>query len=172
MYKSMLCIAVCSATMAGCASTGGSSMSSAELSDCLQPNRRVVVEVGGMRPPPAPKPGAKPEAKPGKPAPALVKTMVQGNSAFDVGSAQLKDGGKSELDKMVAGLQKTSTKVSSVVISGYVDRLEAGKGATELDEQRAQAVKNYLVSKGIDEKLIFWEGRDAKDPVPVTKFCE
>ena len=168
MYKSLLCTTVCSVTLAGCASTGGSSMSSAELSDCLQPNRRVVVEVGGMRPPPAPKPGA----KPGKPASALIKTMAQGNSAFDVGSAQLKDGGKGELDKMLAGLQKTSTKVSSVVISGHTDQLEAGKGSTELDEQRAQAVKNYLVSKGIDEKLIFWEGRDAKDPVPVTKFCQ
>lgn len=168
MYKSLFCTAVCSVIVAGCASTGGSSLSSAELSDCLQPNRRVVVEVGGMRPPPAPKPGA----KPGKPSPALIKAVAQGNSAFDPGRAELKDGGKSELDKMVAGLQKTSTQVSSVVISGHADRLEAPKGSTELDEERAQAVKNYLVSKGLNEKLIFWEGRDAKDPVPVTKFCE
>jgi len=31
---------------------------------------------------------------------------------------------------------------------------------------------DYLVSKGLDPKLMFWEGKGAKEPVPVTKFCE
>ena len=34
------------------------------------------------------------------------------------------------------------------------------------------AVASYLASKGMDQKLMFWEGKGAKEPVPVTKFCE
>ena len=29
-----------------------------------------------------------------------------------------------------------------------------------------------VVGKGIDQKLIFWEGKGPKQPIPVTKFCE
>ena len=39
------------------------------------------------------------------------------------------------------------------------------------DEQRAKAVQTYLAQKGLDPKLMFWEGKDARDPMPVTKFC-
>ncbi|HSQ02453.1 MAG TPA: OmpA family protein, partial [Burkholderiales bacterium] len=142
--------------------------------ECLQPNRRVVVEVGGrmLKPPPKPVAG-KPAPKPGKPAYAAVedKTYVQGNTAFDVGSATLKEGGKQEIDKLVGSLGKRKVEVGSVIVSGYTDRLEAAKGNDALSEQRAKAVKDYLVSKGVDQKVIFWEGKGAKEPVPVTKFC-
>ena len=40
-----------------------------------------------------------------------------------------------------------------------------------LSERRAVVVKDYVVSKGIDPKLIFWEGKAFKQPIPVTKFC-
>ena len=40
-----------------------------------------------------------------------------------------------------------------------------------LSEARAKAVTDYLGTKGMDTKLIFWEGKSAKDPVAVTKFC-
>ena len=64
------------------------------------------------------------------------------------------------------------TKVGSVIVAGHIDRLESDAGMKNLDEDRAKAVKNYLVSKGVDSKLIFWEGKDDREPVPVTKFCE
>jgi OOP family OmpA-OmpF porin len=173
MKKAALACAVAAAFLSGCATTGGSP----ELVDCLQPNRRVVVEVGGtkVKPPPKPKPGAKP-GKPGRETVQL-RAMVQGNSAWDPGSAVLKDGGKAELDKLVktvaegAGRDKRPTTMGSVIIAGHIDRIEAADGKMNLDEDRATAVKDYLVSKGVDAKLIFWEGKDAKEPVPVTKFC-
>ncbi len=64
------------------------------------------------------------------------------------------------------------TTISSVIIAGHIDRLEAADGNDSLAEDRAKAVKDYLVSKGVNSSLIFWEGKDAKEPVPVTKFCE
>lgn len=152
--------------VSGCATT------SPETLSCLQPNRRVVVEVGGQKPPPPPK---KPGAKRGKPQNVMLKALAQGDSAWDYGGATLKAGGKAELDKLVNLINKGTrrdkrvTTVKSVIITGHVDRTEAGK--KDLDEQRAMAVRDYLASKGLDTKLMFWEGRDAADPMPVTKFC-
>ena len=162
-----LAAAIAAVVVSGCAT-------SPETTSCLQPNRRVVVEVGGQKPPPPPK---KPGAKRGKPQNVMLKALAQGDAAWDVGGATLKAGGKADLDKLVntihkgAGRDKRPTTVKSVIITGHVDRTEAGDGKSSLDEQRAQAVRDYLASKGIDKNLMFWQGRDAADPMPVTKFC-
>ena len=171
--------------LTACAATSDQpSMSAAELSSCLQPNRRVVIDVNGrVAKPPAKKPAAKPEAaaeaaptpapKPAKPEFAAFEqaTYVQGDSAFDRGSAVLKDGGKAEIDNLVALLQKRGVQVGAIIVSGHTDRLEAQSGNKALSEERAKAVKDYLASKGLDQKLMFWEGKEAREPVPVTKFC-
>ncbi len=151
---------------------------SPETLSCMQPNRRVVVEVGGIKIKPAPKP--KEGQKPGKPGRdnVMLRALAQGDSAFDYGSAVLKDGGKSELDRLVktigsgAGKDTRSTNVGSIIITGHSDRFEVKDGKTSLDEERARAVKDYLASKGLNDKLMFWEGKDDKEPVPVTKFCD
>ena len=176
--------------LGACASTGeDSTMSAAELGECLQPNRRVVVEVVGRTiKPPAKKPAAKPgeapkpqtapaaQAAPKKPAkPAYVNfdqtAYIQGNTAFDPGSATLKDGGKEEIDKLLANLAKRKVMVGSIIVAGHTDRLEAAAGNKGLSEQRAKAVTDYIASKSDYDKLIFWEGKEASSPVPVTKFC-
>ena len=175
MKKALLSTALVSAFAAGCAAPGGT-MSRAELTECLQPNRRVVVEMVGLaqKPPPKPKPGEAAPAKPPKPefAPTELTAMAQGNSAFDVGSAVLKDTGKQDIDAMLASVQKRAIRVNAVVVAGHTDRFEASDASKTLAEDRAKAVKDYLVSKGVDEKIIFWEGKGAREPVPVTKFCE
>ena len=178
--------------LAGCAATSDTpQMSAAELNECLQPNRRVVVEVVGqvVKPPAkkpaakpqeaaagkpeAAKPEAKPEAKPAKPEMANFEqsTYVQGNHAFDPGSATLKEGGQKELDGLIALLKKRAVRIGAIIIAGHTDKLEADSGNKGLSEARAQAVKDYLASKGLDQKLMFWEGKEAREPVPVTKFC-
>ena len=191
MTKSMM-YGASALVLAGCATTP--TMSPEELAECLQPNRRVVVEVVGLvqKPPakkPAPKPqeaGAKPAPKPqaadAKPAappkapkpefiPFEEMVYVQGNSAFDRSGAALKEGGQAELNDLLGILKKRAVQVNAVIISGHTDRLEADSGSKSLSEDRAKAVKDYLVSRGIDEKVIFWEGKEASAPVPVTKFC-
>ncbi len=152
------------ALLAGCAA-------SPELVSCLQPNRRVAVEITGSKV----KPPAKPGAKPGRDN-VMLKAMAQGDSAFDANSAVLKAGGQAELDKIVSviqnGIKKDPRPVNVVAISstGHSDRLEAESNAG-LDEQRAKSVQVYLASKGLDPKLMFWEGKDAREPMAVTKFC-
>jgi outer membrane protein OmpA-like peptidoglycan-associated protein len=101
---------------------------------------------------------------------------VQGDSAFDAGSAVLKPGGRSEIDKLLKTAREGTKRdprpltINAVVISGHGDRLESDPDA--LSQARAQAVKGYLVSQGVSEDVIFWEGQGANSPVPVTKFCD
>lgn len=171
MRRLMPLTAAAAALLAGCAGTGNnSSMSNAQLSECLQPNRRVVVELNGRTLKPAPKPPAKAPKKPAY-APVAMKTYVQGNAAFDPDSATLKPAGQKDLDTLVANLQKKKVEVGAVIISGHTDRIEAEDGNPNLAEQRAKAVSEYLQTKGISAKQIFWEGKGAKEPVAVTKFC-
>jgi outer membrane protein OmpA-like peptidoglycan-associated protein len=159
-----LSAAAMAALLAGCAA-------SPELVSCLQPNRRVAVEVTGSKV----KPPAKPGAKPGRDN-VLLKTMAQGDGAWDQNGAVLKADGQAELDKTVKMIQNGIKKdprpvnVGSVIITGHVDQLEAENNAS-LDEQRAKAVQVYLAEKGLDPKLMFWEGKDAREPMAVTKFC-
>ncbi len=189
MNKKLLFISTGIATvLSGCVSV------SPQLVECLQPSRRVAVEVVGTKPglPPKPKPEAKAEAKPeakaeakpeAKPKPpprenVLLKALAQGNGAWDYGAAVLKADGKSELDKLTNSIMKgvgkdvRPTTVGAIVITGHTDRTEDADGKQSVGEARAVAVKEYLVSKGLDSKLMFWENKASKEPVPVTKFCE
>ena len=161
-----LAAALAAVAVSGCAT-------SPETLSCMQPNRRVVVEVGGIKA----KPPVKPGAKPGRQA-VMLKALAQGDAAWDYGGATLKAGGKAELDKLAktirqgAGRDKRPTQVGSIIIVGHTDRTEASGGKSDLDVARAEAVRDYLVSIGLDRKQMFWEGKDASEPMPVTKFCE
>lgn len=164
------------AVLSGCASV------SPQYVECLQPNRRVAIEVVGTKPaiPPKPKPGeeAKPPAK--KPARQNVelKTLVQGNSAWDHGAAVLKPDGKAEVDKFVdiimkgQGKDKRPTTPGAIIITGHTDVTEDRAGKQAVGEARAVAVKDHLASRGLDTKLMFWENKGSKEPIPVTKFCD
>lgn len=167
--RSSLVAIVAATVLTGCAA-------SPELVSCLDPNRRVAVELSGYRVKPAPAPveGKKP-GKPGRDN-VVLTANIQGSSAWDVGSAVLKDAGKAELDRIVkiaasgAGKETRPTEIQVVIVTGHHDRLEDKNNPT-LSEQRAKVVTDYLVQRGISSKLIFWEGRGARDPVAVTKFC-
>lgn len=168
--------ALVSMVLSGCASV------SPQMVECLQPNRRVDVEIVGSKValPPKPKPGSEATAKPAKPGRenVMLKALAQGNSAWDYGGAVLKADGKAELDKLVNSVMKgvgkdvRPTTVGAIVISGHTDRTEDEAGKQNVGEARAVAVKEYLVGKGLDDKLMFWENKASKQPIPVTKFCE
>lgn len=123
-------------------------------------------------PKPAPKPEPKPEAKPAakkpEPVPVELKLAVQN---FEFNSAVLKDDAKKEIDDFFANELKGVT-LGALIITGHTDRIGSDKYNKKLSEERAKSAKAYIVSKGIDEKLIFWEGKGKANPIPVTKFCE
>jgi OOP family OmpA-OmpF porin len=126
------------------------------------------------KPAPAPKPEAKPKPKPEAKAPAKPQLMnverkieLQG-MPFD--KAEMTPDNVKELDEFLADLKPVT--LGAVIITGHTDRLGSLKYNQRLSERRAVVVKDYVVSKGIDPKLIFWEGKAFKQPIPVTKFCD
>jgi OOP family OmpA-OmpF porin len=60
----------------------------------------------------------------------------------------------------------------AVIVTGHTDRIGSLRYNMKLSERRAVVVKDYLVANGVDSKLIFWEGKGPKQPIPVTKFCD
>ena len=133
-------------------------------------------------PPPAPKPEAKPAEKP-KPKPE-VKPAAKPKPQFEnvelkielqgiaFAKTELTDDNKKELDAFLDKQVKPLAKIGAMIITGHTDRKGSDKYNKTLSEKRALGAKDYVVSKGIDQKLIFWEGKGPKQPIPVTKFCE
>jgi OOP family OmpA-OmpF porin len=126
------------------------------------------------KPAPAPAPEAKPAPKPeAKPKPAKPQMMnverkieLQG-MPFD--KAEMTPDNVKELDEFMADLKPVT--LGAIIVTGHTDRIGSLKYNQRLSERRAVVVKDYVVSKGIDPKLIFWEGKAFKQPIPVTKFC-
>ena len=120
---------------------------------------------------PAPKPEAKPAPKPAKPEMMNVELKIELQGiAFN--KTELTDANKKELDTFLDKEVKPLTTIGAVIITGHTDRIGSDKYNKKLSEKRALYAKDYVVGKGIDQKLIFWEGKGEKQPIPVTKFCE
>ena len=120
---------------------------------------------------PAPKPAEKPAAKPAKPGIQNVELKIELQGiAFD--KVPMTADNKKELDEFLVTEVKPLTTIGAVIITGHTDRIGSVQYNKKLSERRALGVKDYVVSKGIDQKLIFWEGKGKAQPIPVTKFCE
>jgi OOP family OmpA-OmpF porin len=119
------------------------------------------------------KPAAKKKAKP-KMLNIEQKIELQG---MPFGKAEMTDDNKAELNKFLASLRKATkargpVTFGAVVVTGHTDRIGSLAYNMKLSERRAVVVKDYLVAQNVDQKLIFWEGKGPKQPIPVTKFCD
>jgi OmpA-OmpF porin, OOP family len=134
----------------------------------------LVKKAAPPPPPPAAKPEPKPEPKP-KPKPKKpqmlnveLKLSVQN---FDFDKATMRDDQRAEIDEWMTKAWKGVT-LGAIIVTGHTDRIGSAAYNKRLSEARAQTVKEYLTGKGVDPKLIFWEGKGFSSPVPVTKFCD
>lgn len=86
-----------------------------------------------------------------------------GNIYFATGSAKLLAKSNTHLNGVVAALKEdTSLKLN---VAGHTDNTGKADKNQILSEQRAAAVKAYIVSKGIDESRIISEGFGQDKPV-------
>lgn len=119
------------------------------------------------RPQPAPQ-AAAPAAQPAAPAPQPAAPVIQrltlsSELLFEFDRATLRPAGQSKLDELAGELK--GAKLDSVVASGYAGRIGSESYNEKLSERRAQAVKDYLVQKGIDPQRVQTEGKGESDPV-------
>ncbi|RDU97068.1 outer membrane protein OmpA [Trinickia dinghuensis] len=106
--------------------------------------------------PPAPVAPAAPEI-------TSQKVTYQADSLFDFDKAYLKPAGKEKLDDLATKIEGMNVEV--VVATGYTDKIGSDKYNDRLSLRRAQAVKSYLVSKGVPANKIYTEGKGKRNPV-------
>jgi OOP family OmpA-OmpF porin len=113
-------------------------------------------------PPPAPTPPP-PPPPPAPPAPTSEKVTFAADALFDFDKAVLRPDGRAKLDDLVSKLAGVSLEV--IIAVGYTDRIGSEKYNLNLSQRRAQAVKDYLVSKGIEPNRVYTEGKGMANPV-------
>ena len=116
---------------------------------------------------PAPAPAPAPAARP---APAASKVTYAADTFFDFDKSVLKPAGKAKLDDLVNKVKGISLEV--IIAVGHTDSVGTDAYNQKLSVRRAEAVKAYLVSKGIEKNRIYTEGKGEKQPVADNKTKE
>ena len=127
-------------------------------------------------PAPAPAPMAAPAPAPApKPAPApqppvATKVTYAADAFFDFDKSVLKPEGKAKLDDLVSKVKGINLEV--VIAVGHTDSIGTVAYNQKLSVRRSEAVKAYLVSKGIEKNRVYTEGKGKSQPVADNKTAE
>ena len=121
-------------------------------------------------PPPAPVTMAAPPPAPviiaaAPPRPVIEKVTLNSDVLFQFGKADLRDSGKFRLDELADRIKGQGANVEEVVAIGHADRIATEDYNRKLSEQRAEAVKSYLVQKGLQSSAVKTEGRGESQPI-------
>jgi adhesin transport system outer membrane protein len=115
---------------------------------------------------------ARPAAPAPAPAPAPVATKVNlaADTLFDFGKSVLKVGGVAKLDELVAKIKGIELDV--VIATGHTDSVGSDAYNQRLSMARAEAVKAYLVSNGVDVKRVQTVGKGESEPIADNATAE
>lgn len=125
-------------------------------------------------PAPAPAPAA-PAARPAPAAPApapapaaagVLKITLASKALFDFDRAVLRPDGKAAIDSEIISKLPQISKLELVLVTGHTDRIGTQEYNQKLSERRADAVRDYLVSKGVPKDKIETLGMGKTQPLP------
>jgi outer membrane protein OmpA-like peptidoglycan-associated protein len=138
------------------------------------PAPRAFVAPPPPAPSPAPAPAPAPVAAAPAPAPAPVAAPAPAakpavitfgaSDLFGFNSATLTPKARASLDQQVVSRVR-SLKLNSVKVDGYTDHLGRDDYNQKLSERRAEAVKGYLASQGVEASKIQATGHGEANPV-------
>ncbi len=110
----------------------------------------------------APAPAAVPVAPP-PPQPAASKITFAADAFFDFDKSVLKPEGRAKLDDLVSKIRDINLEV--IIAVGHTDSIGTNAYNQRLSVRRAESVKAYLVSKGIERNRVYTEGKGETQPV-------
>ncbi|HEX9719161.1 MAG TPA: OmpA family protein [Ramlibacter sp.] len=135
---------------------------------------------GALVPPPPPPAAAPPAARPAPPVaappapapmpPAATKVTYAADAFFDFDKSVLKPEGRAKLDDLVGKVKGINLEV--IIAVGHTDSVGTDAYNQRLSVRRAEAVKAYLVSRGIEKNRVYTEGKGEKQPVASNRTAE
>ena len=138
---------------------------------------------GALAPAPAPVPvapapvarAAEPAPAPAPAAPALAPAAATtvtyaADAFFDFDTSELKADGKAKLDDLAQKVKAINLEV--IIAVGHTDSVGTDAYNQKLSVRRSEAVKAYLITKGIEKNRIYTEGKGEKQPVADNKTSE
>jgi OOP family OmpA-OmpF porin len=124
---------------------------------------------GALVPVSAPAPVA-PVAPAPAPAPVASKVTFAADDFFDFDKAVLKPEGRAKLDDLTSKIRGVNLEV--IIAVGHTDSIGSDAYNQKLSVRRAEAVKAYLVSKGIERNRVYTEGKGEKQPIADNRTKE
>ncbi len=135
---------------------------------------KEVCEPPPPPPPPAPKaappPPPPPPPPPAPPKPTTEKVTFAADALFDFDKYVIKPEARAKLDDLVSKLAGVNLEV--IVAVGHTDWIGTDEYNLGLSKRRSDAIKQYLVSKGIEANRIYTEGKGEKQPVADNRTAE
>jgi len=92
------------------------------------------------------------------------KHTVSATALFDFDKAVLKQQGKAELHNLDEHIKSQGIRVADIDVIGHTDSVGSAEYNQGLSERRAMAVKEFMVSEGIDAGIIDASGKGETEP--------
>ncbi|NML87432.1 outer membrane protein OmpA [Polaromonas sp.] len=102
--------------------------------------------------------------------PAATKVTYAADAFFDFDKSVIKPEGKAKLDDLIGKIKDINLEV--IIAVGHTDSVGSDSYNQKLSVRRSEAVKAYLVSKGIEKNRVYTEGKGEKQPVADNKTAE
>jgi OOP family OmpA-OmpF porin len=119
---------------------------------------------------PVPPVAAAPAPAPVPPAVAASKVTFAADAFFDFDKYVLKPEGRAKLDDLVSKIKDVNLEV--IIAVGHTDWIGTVAYNQKLSVRRAEAVKAYLVSKGIEKNRVYTEGKGKSQPIADNRTAE
>ena len=113
---------------------------------------------------PEPMPEPAPAPEPVKCTPQMDTITVGAEKLFGFDKANLRDEGKAALNDAAAKI-KANPEIKAVIVTGHTDRIGSDAYNQKLSDRRANQVKDYLASQGVDPSIIDAVGKGESEPV-------